>query len=104
MKAIYINYPNPHITLHLNPNCGRIKSGGRLREIRSDTDVNILLKDISSGTQGELPFTAKKYLNGLWVHIINGNLNGIANSIQKELMKTYNVHNNFEIRVCCNPK
>jgi len=104
MKAIYINYPNPHITIHLNPNCGFIKSSGRLREIRSEDDSSLLLKDISSGPQGELPFTAKKHLNGLWVHIFKGDPNGIANSIQEELIKTYNVHNNFEIKVCCNPK
>jgi hypothetical protein len=99
MKAICINLPNPHITIHENiDQCGHHWNVNeeRTRELRTPLDGIKLIRDIECK---DLRFAAQAELNGLWVYV-DRDVREIAEEIQESMNKTYNMIPAFPIKVC----
>ncbi len=66
---VYINYPNPHFTIHKNSSCQQIhkqqKSGQRLVQVNSATLKNVLRQFIDDAYD----FKSEAQLNDLWLDI-----------------------------------
>ncbi|MBN2502353.1 MAG: hypothetical protein JXB38_16335 [Anaerolineales bacterium] len=66
MIKVYVNYPNPHFTIHLDPNCSEFQknenSGQRVISIRVDNLGDELLKMIKQ----KYRFAAQKDFNDMW--------------------------------------
>jgi len=66
---VYINYPNPHFTVHRDPSCRMIqmhgKPGQRVRRVTMYTLGDLLSEVIA----GKIRFAAESGLNDLWVEI-----------------------------------
>ncbi len=104
MIHIYINYPNPVIRIHANPDCGSIMShenaNTRLRELENPIDAIRLLDDIRNQL---IPFGSQAEHNDLWVSF-EGTLEDtrfLATHLQGAMRLNYNVHNGFPILEHC---
>jgi len=66
---VYINYPNPHLTIHKNISCPQIqmhqKSGQRIVKISPATLNNVLSQFLNNAYD----FRAEPELNDLWLDI-----------------------------------
>jgi len=66
---VYINYPNPHFTIHKNSSCQQIhmheKSGQRIVKVNSAT----LKNDLSQFINDAYDFKSEAQLNDLWLDI-----------------------------------
>jgi hypothetical protein len=69
MLSAYINYPNPHITLHFDPTCALIRShespGQRILQINVDTVTDVLKNFVDR----EVRFAAERGLNDMWLFV-----------------------------------
>ena len=66
---VYINYPNPHFTVHKNASCQQIqmhrKSGQRIVKVSAATLKNVLTLFINNAYD----FKAEAQWNDLWLDI-----------------------------------
>lgn len=66
---VYINYPNPHFTIHKNSSCQQIhmhqKSGQRIVKVNSATLKSV----ISQFVNDAFDFKSEAQLNDLWLDI-----------------------------------
>ena len=66
---VYINYPNPHFTVHRDPSCQMIqmhgKAGQRVRRVSTHTLGDFLSELI----QERMRFAAQSGLNDLWIEV-----------------------------------
>ena len=66
---VYVNYPNPHFTIHRDPNCALVqahgKPGQRLVRVRAD-NVDEVLADF---TAWKYRFASHAQANDLWLDI-----------------------------------
>jgi hypothetical protein len=65
----YINYPNPHFTIHRDPNCPMIQMhhavDQRKYEVKMENLGNFLLKFIDN----EIDFAAHRGMNDIWIKV-----------------------------------
>ncbi len=101
---VYINYPNPHITIHKNASCGQIqshqKSGQRLVKVSAVTLKNVL----SSFINDAYDFKAEAQWNDLWLDISLSTPEqeiGFVHVIQAVLGQRYNLLSTAPIYVHC---
>ncbi len=75
MINVYINHPNPHITIHQNSDCGLIHAHKSAAESRT---VKLLISNLSQELEkfieGEYKFNATKEFNDMWLEISLGDL------------------------------
>ena len=66
---VYVNYPNPHFTIHKDPNCAQVqmhgKPGQRVVRVRTG-NLGKVLADFSEGRH---KFAAHAEANDLWLDI-----------------------------------
>jgi hypothetical protein len=64
---LYINYPNPHFTIHRNPSCHKIRvhhvSNQRVSRVTSSNRVDFLSR------LENIRFAAQRGLNDIWIVI-----------------------------------
>lgn len=69
---VYINYPNPHFTIHRDPNCRYVqmhgKKGRRLVSVTPENLGDVLLDFVNN----KYRFAAMAGYNGLWLDISLG--------------------------------
>jgi len=101
---VYINYPNPHITIHKNASCGQIQShqkgGQRLVKVSASTlktVLNLLINDAYD-------FKAEAQRNDLWLDISLSTSEqeiGFVHVIQAILGQRYKPLSNAPISIHC---
>lgn len=69
MIFVYINYPNPHITIHRDPTCGRIQQHQRPGQRVGRIDISSLEGFLAGAIQGQISFAAEAGLNDIWLEI-----------------------------------
>lgn len=66
---VYVNYPNPHFTMHGDPDCAQVqmhgKPGQRVVRVRTDS-LGEVLADFAGG---RYRFAAHHEVNDLWLDI-----------------------------------
>ncbi|MBA3072404.1 MAG: hypothetical protein FP831_02310 [Anaerolineae bacterium] len=75
MINVYLNHPNPHITIHQNSDCGLIhahKSAAESRTIK--IEISNLSQELSRFVEGEYKFNASKEFNDMWLKVSLGDL------------------------------
>ena len=102
---VYINYPNPHFTIHKNPSCSDIKknkkSDQRIVKV-SPANLNAVLSQFINDTY---KFQANPQGNDLWLEI---NLStpeqeiGFVHVIQAILGERYTPLSDASIKFHCN--
>lgn len=69
MLAAYINYPNPHITIHSNAGCATIqqqhKQGQRLIRL----NVKTLCEELERFAEKHYRFGAEQGTNDMWLYV-----------------------------------
>jgi hypothetical protein len=69
MIRVYINYPNPHVSIHGNPTCGAIqpmwKPGQRFIQI----DRGTLSDELTRFANKVYTFAAKREVNDMWPEV-----------------------------------
>ncbi len=101
MAAIYINYPNPHIEVHHDAQCGFTKRDGtskRKKKVESALDGIRLIRAIEAK---KIKFRAVAGLNGLWVVTSDEEARGLAREIAPSMRSTYRVTPAFPVREHC---
>lgn len=66
---VYINYPNPHIKIHKQINCGFIHAHRSQNQRMLLVNINNLGEQLSKFIKNEIIFTSKAGLNGLWLDV-----------------------------------
>lgn len=101
---VYINYPNPHFTIHKNSPCPQIhmhqKSGQRIVKVNSGTLKNVLSQFINDAYD----FKSETQLNDLWMDIslaTNEQEIGFVHVIQALLGQRYKPLGNAPISEHC---
>ena len=75
MINVYINHPNPHITIHQNTDCGLIhahKSAAESRTVK--LEISNLSTEMAKFIGGGYKFNASKEFNDMWLEISLGDL------------------------------
>jgi hypothetical protein len=75
MINVYINHPNPHITIHQSSDCGLIhahKSEAESRKVK--LGIANLSQELPRFVEGEHKFNATKEFNDMWLEIDLGDL------------------------------
>ena len=68
MLKAYINYPDPHVTVHFNPNCGNIQSQNKVNQRYHKINIETLSTELKKFKTKEHRFGAHPY-NDMWVEI-----------------------------------
>ena len=93
MINVYINHPNPHITIHQNSDCGLIhahKSAAEARTIR--IGLSNLSEELAKFVEGKHKFNSTAEFNDMWLEISFGDLAfeiAVVLFIVAQLGKTY---------------
>jgi len=101
MAAIYVNYPNPHVAVHHDAQCGFTKRAGtskRKKKVESALDGIRLIRAIEAK---KIKFSAVAGLNGLWVVTASKDALGLAREIAASMRSTYRVTPAFPVREHC---
>jgi hypothetical protein len=101
---VYINYPNPHITIHKNTSCRQIqkqqKDEQRHIKIRITNLDDVLTKFINE----DYEFRSEKLYNDLWLDISLDNYEleiGVLRTIQAIIGQRYKPLSNAPITIHC---
>ncbi len=104
MIRVYINYPNPHITIHSKDGCGftnrTYKSEKRIIDITPQTFSNEIIKFWN----GDYKFGSTSTINDMWLNIdfVDEEFEkAIVNFIQKLIGKHYEPLRNCQIEEHC---
>jgi hypothetical protein len=66
---VYLNYSNPHITIHKDPNCGQIHMHHRQGQRRVCINTITLRFVLSDFINEKYAFRSVKHFNDLWLEI-----------------------------------
>ena len=69
MIKAYINYPQPHVTLHYDPGCGSIQSHRKLEQRRLRIDIANLSTRLQEFERRDYRFTATPEGNDMWLEV-----------------------------------
>ena len=76
MINVYINHPNPHITIHQSSECGLIHAHKSAAEARTiNIDISNLSQELTKFIDGEHKFNSSAEFNDMWLEI---NLDDLA--------------------------
>ena len=104
MITIYINYPNPHFTLHSNQNCSFLsrprKASFRLIQINID-NLKDVLADFATDKHR---FSATSLNNDMWIQVdleSEEQETGVANALRMLLGQHYKPLSGAQIKKHC---
>lgn len=69
MIKTYINYPNPHVTVHNDPNCKSIQSHDKLDQRYRYINWETIAMELENFRNNEYRFTASSESNDMWLEI-----------------------------------
>lgn len=69
MLHVYINYPNPHMTIHADANCRSIRQSGKAEPRISEINLGTLTEELSKFADKEYAFAANPAQNDIWLDI-----------------------------------
>jgi hypothetical protein len=86
MLKVYINYPNCHLTVHGDPDCGYIQAMGKPNQRICRINATSISAELLKFKEGKYQFQSSSALNDMWLEIEFGNK-------EFELAVTYYIHN-----------
>jgi hypothetical protein len=69
MLKAYINYPNPHITIHGNASCSAIQQQHKKDQRVVRLDIGSLSKELNRLAMKEYQFGAQAETNDMWLEL-----------------------------------
>lgn len=69
MLKVYINYPNPHITIHSNSSCKRILQQNKENQRVVKINISNLSKELENFENKKHLFGANAEINDIWLYI-----------------------------------
>ena len=91
MLKAYVNYPNPHVTIHRNSACSSIqqqrKTGQRLVRL----DLSTLSSELKNFEQKQYTFGAEAATNDLWLDVDLGDT-GFERAVVEYVKKLLAAH------------
>jgi hypothetical protein len=69
MIKAYINYPNPHITVHSDPDCPRIKQHHKKDQRVVHLDVTTMASELKCFEMKRYQFGAHREINDMWLEV-----------------------------------
>ncbi len=69
MLHVYINYPNPHMTIHGDSGCSLIRQSKKPDQRISKITVETLSQELAKFRDKEYSFAPAAILNGIWLDI-----------------------------------
>jgi hypothetical protein len=104
MLTAYINYPNPHITAHFNPNCGNIRSHRKTNQRYIRLNTATISAELSKFQTKAYRFAADQQHNDIWLEIDFQDRDfelSVLDYIGKCLGKYYKPFQNIQPKVHC---
>ena len=104
MIWVYINYPNPHFTIHCDPNCSKIQMHQVPNQRIFKVDKSDLDKFLSALINQDLRFASQTGLNDVWIRIELDTHNqevGLVHITQTLIGNRYRPLSNAPIREHC---
>ena len=92
MIHVYINYPNPHITIHNDPQCPRIKQGGKKHQRNLSVGIENFEKLLLRFRNKQYRFSATPEFNDMWLEIGLGSIDdeiSLVKDVKAELARHY---------------
>ena len=69
MINVYINYPNPHIKIHADSNCGNIQQHHKQNQKVIKIDRASLSRELLIFAAGDYKFAPNAELNDMWIEV-----------------------------------
>jgi hypothetical protein len=69
MIAAYINYPNPHVTVHAAAECARIQQHRKTQQRVLKLTASTLSSELERCESKHYPFGADQSTNDMWLHV-----------------------------------
>ncbi len=69
MIYVYVNYPQPHCTIHHDPMCASIQKHGRKNQRYRKIDSTNVAEFLAELKAYQIPFAAKAGFNDIWLEI-----------------------------------
>ena len=66
---IYVNYPNPHFTVHHDPSCRTIQTQGKPNQHVCRVSMYTLGDFLSVAFDGKMRFAAQRAFNDVWLKV-----------------------------------
>lgn len=104
MIYAYINYPNPHMTVHRDPSCKQIMSHLKLDRRVVEINAQNLSNELMKFKMVEYKFAASREINDLWLRLDFDNYDfeiAVANYLLSLLSKNYSPFINIRPELHC---
>jgi hypothetical protein len=101
---VYINYPNPHITIHKNASCRQIKKQQKDEQRHIKVRITNLDDVLTKFINEDYEFKSEKLYNDLWLDISLDNYEleiGVLRTIQAIIGQRYKPLSNAPITIHC---
>ena len=69
MLKAYINYPNPHVTIHVNAGCAAIQQQHKKDQRVVRFDIGSLSRELNRFAMKEYQFGAQAETNDMWLEL-----------------------------------
>jgi len=69
MLWVYINYPNPHLTIHYDPGCGRIRAMRKPEQRVCRIGAETISSELQKFKTGQYRFGSTPATNDMWIAI-----------------------------------
>jgi hypothetical protein len=69
MLLAYINYPNPHVTIHANLTCSSVKKHDKENQRVVHLKVSSLSRELGNFEKKEYQFGATPEINDMWLKV-----------------------------------
>lgn len=89
---VYINYPNPHFTVHRDPSCRMIQMHGKPNQRVRRVSMYALGDFLSEVIAGKMRFAAESGINDVWIEMrldTPGQEMGLVHVLQAILGRRY---------------
>lgn len=101
---VYINYPNPHLTMHRDYSCRMIRMHSKHNQRVRRARISNLDQFLLEFTEQRLPFAAESTLNDIWIEIELDNSEqetGLVHVLQALLGRRYDPLADAPIEIHC---
>jgi hypothetical protein len=82
MIKAYINYPNPHVTIHSNLNCGNIQAQSKPNQRYIKINTSTISRELQNFHDKKYTFAANPAGNDMWLEIDFQDLNAEQNALR----------------------
>lgn len=82
MLRAYINYPNPHVTIHENTHCASVQQQRKRGQRVVRLDIGSLSRELNHFVAKDYQFGAQSETNDMWLELNFGN-----NTFEKALVE-----------------